>query len=194
MVSSLEDKLKLLSDYYLDLYMSSQPSESNIKQYLGDSVLPERSQVQQKLKPDISLVELEMAISQMKPEKTPSPDGIPAEFYKTFKDELTLYFIDLLQYCYTEGAVPVSWKEARLVLIPKEGKDHRSPAAYQPLPMLNTDYKILVTILANRMNTIIATCVHKDQTGFIRGGYLKNNTRTVLNIIQPSTKLSGDIS
>lgn len=103
----------------------------------------------------------------MKLGKAPGPNGFPLQFYKTFKDELTPLFIELLQYCYIEGVVPPSWKEAKLVLIPKKGKDHRTPPACRPLCMLNVDYKILVTILANRMNAIIETCVQKDQTDFI---------------------------
>lgn len=113
----------------------------------------------------------------------PEPDGLPVEFYRTFKEELAPHIIELLQYCYLEGAIPPSWKEARLVLIPKEGNDHRLPMAYRPLSMLNADYKILATILANGINTIIGICVHKDQTGFIRGRFLKSNVRKVLNII-----------
>lgn len=70
-----------------------------------------------------------------------------------------------------------------MVLIPKERKDLKSPTAYCPLSMLNVDYKILATTLANGIDKIIWICVHKDQTGFIQRRHLKNNVRKVWNII-----------
>lgn len=91
--------------------------------------------------------------------------------------------MELFQYCFLAGVIPPSWKKARLVLIPKEGKDCKLPSAYRPLSMLNANYKLLATILANRLTEIIEICVHKDQSGFIHGRYLKTNVRKVLNIV-----------
>lgn len=111
----------------------------------------------------------------MKMGKALGPDGFTIEFYKTFKIELMPHFIELLQFCHAKGIMPSSWKEARLVLIPKEEKYPKTPEAYHPLPMLNADYKILATALANRMSLVIYTCVQKQQTGFIRGLHLRSN-------------------
>lgn len=49
--------------------------------------------------------------------------------------------------------------------------------------MLNADYKILATTLANRMSNVINLYVHKDQTGFKCGRYLKDNTCRVMYVI-----------
>lgn len=45
----------------------------------------------------------------------------------------------------------------------------------------NTDYKILISILTERLNQIISN--DDDKTGFIRDRYLKDNIRKVINII-----------
>lgn len=76
-------------------------------------------------------------------------------------------------------------------MVPKTGEDHRFPASYRPLSMLNTNYKLIATTLANRVNTIVGKCVHLDQTGFICGRYLKNNIRKVLSITN-KTQTVGD--
>lgn len=65
--------------------------------------------------------------------------------------------------------------------MPKEGKNLKYPASYRPISMLNTDYKILTSFLANRLTKIIGSCVHKDQTGFIKRRLLKY-VRRVINI------------
>lgn len=183
-VRSLEGRLQVVTQYYTELYKSTYPCDDNIKDFLKDIRLPELSEVQhQGLNIDITYLELATALLQMKLGKTPGLNGLPIEFYGAFKEELMPYMIELLQNCYLTGVIPPSWKEARLVLIPKEGKDQRLPLAYQPLSMLNADYKILATILANRISKIIGVCVHKDQTCFIHGRYLKSKVHKVLNII-----------
>lgn len=79
--------------------------------------------------------------------------------------------------------MPASWKEAKLTLILKRGKDHMHPESYHPISLLNMDYKILTTILADRLNRVIGNYVVDDQTGFIRGRYLKENIRREMNIV-----------
>lgn len=48
--------------------------------------------------------------------------------------------------------LPETWAEAKIILVPKQGKDLTLPRSYRPIPLLNCDYKILSTILATRLN------------------------------------------
>lgn len=132
-VNGLADKLKILSEYYAHLYKSRHPSGGNRKSFLNDIPLQEITmEAQQGLNAEISYSELELSINQMKLGKAPSPNGLSTEFYTTFKKELLPHLLDLIQYCYLENNIPPSWRQARLVLIPKEGKDHSLPTAYRP--------------------------------------------------------------
>lgn len=49
--------------------------------------------------------------------------------------------------------------------------------------MLNTDYKILTSIVAEQLNKITGAYVAEDQTGFIRGRFIRDNIRTLMNIM-----------
>lgn len=73
----------------------------------------------------LTLTDLETSIQSMKSGKAPGLGGLPIEFYRTFKDELLPYLHQLLEYCHREGVIPPSWRDARLVLIHKEGKDRK---------------------------------------------------------------------
>lgn len=186
-ISILKAKLDLLVDCCLELYKSSNLCQSNIEQFLRDIALTEIMEGQlQRHNLDITYAKFEDVISKMKLGKSSGLDGLPVEFYKIFKEELKPHLIKLVSYWHKEGVLPSSWKEARLVLVPKEGKNHKVPSAYWPLSMLNTDYKIITTILANSLNAITETCVHKGQTGFIQGRYVKTNVRKILDIINKS--------
>ena len=50
--------------------------------------------------------------------------------------------------------------------------------------MLNTDYKILAKLLANRLQKVIPSLVSEDQSGYIKGRYIGENIRLILDIIE----------
>lgn len=79
-----------------------------------------------------------------------------------------------------------TWKEAKMVLIAKKGKNLAGPdsaEAYWLMSVLNMDYKILTSILADWLNKVLGKYVVEDQTGFLKHCYLKDNIRKVVNIM-----------
>lgn len=53
--------------------------------------------------------------------------------------------------CIRLGYMPAKWKVAIITLIPKEGKDWRSPKGYRPISLLNSMPKILERLVARRV-------------------------------------------
>lgn len=54
--------------------------------------------------------------------------------------------------------------QARMVVITKTDKDPVLPQSYRPICILNVDYMILMSILAGRMNSIVDSYLHLDQS------------------------------
>ena len=48
-------------------------------------------------------------------------------------------------------------------------KDHCEIPNYRPITILNTEYKILTTVIMNKLSTIAPNLIHKMQTAFIKG-------------------------
>lgn len=114
-VRNMNSKLKLLADCYTELYKSTHPCGNNIEDFLKDVELPELSEEkQQRLNSNITYLEIETALLQMKLGKTPGLCGLPIEFYRTFKEELMPYIGVLLQYCYLEVVIPPSWEKSKI--------------------------------------------------------------------------------
>ena len=71
----------------------------------------------------ITADEIEAVIKKLPAHKSPGRDGFAGEFYKTFKEELTLILLRLFPKTQEEGRLPSSLYEASIILIPKPDKD-----------------------------------------------------------------------
>lgn len=66
-----------------------------------------------------------------------------------------------------KGKILLTWKEAYITLIPKQDTDLLQVKNYRPISLLNNDYKLFASILANRLKEILMEEIQKDQVGFL---------------------------
>lgn len=68
----------------------------------------------------------------------PGPDGLPWPALKQAPDEFYERLIKLFDAVEFSGHYPASWKQGRIVYIPKPGKDSSIPTNLRPITLLNT--------------------------------------------------------
>ena len=67
--------------------------------------------------------EIETITKNLPTNKSPGPGGFTGEFYQTLREELTLIILKLFQKIAEGEALPTSFYEATITLIPKPEKD-----------------------------------------------------------------------
>lgn len=178
------EKSNSFAAYYETLYASSSPPPGEVEGFGEKLDTPQLTQEdQEKLDAPVQLTEIARAINSLKLNKSPGNDRLTVKFYRKFQDQLVAVLQQLFSECILLNTVPSSWLEARITVIPKPDKELSLPQDYRPISLLNVDYKIFMTIMANRLNEIIGSYIHQDQAGFLGGGYRKDKLRQILNIL-----------
>ena len=67
----------------------------------------------------ITSTEIEAILKNLPKSRSPGPDGFTGEFYQTFREELMPNLLKLFQKTAEERALPNSFYEATITLIPK---------------------------------------------------------------------------
>ena len=89
-----------------------------------------------------------------------------------------------VNYSYKTGQLSLVQRQGIITLIPKENKSRQNLTNYRPICLLNTVYKIASASIANQLKTVLDKLINKDQSGFILGRYIGDNTRLVYDLMQ----------
>lgn len=142
--------------------------------------------MREELERPISLGEIQTAISELKVGKSPGPDGLGADFYKRFSDIVTPFLFMVFREAYESKVLPPSFGRTHTVLIPKS-EDRvklQSVSGYRPITLANVDYKILMKILAQRLQSVITSVVGPHQTCGIKGRSIVTNVHVARSVLE----------
>lgn len=78
------------------------------------------------------------ALKGMKENKAPGSDGLPAEFYLTFWEEIKSILIKSFQHSFNSGKLPISHRKSIISLMFKKG-ERCELKNYRPLSLSNID-------------------------------------------------------
>ena len=120
----------------------------------------------------------------MESNKTPSTDGLPADFYKVFWYDVHPYLLKSLNLSYKKGVLAISQRRGLISLISNKKKALYHIKNWRPITLLNYDYKIATKAIASRMKKVLPNIINYDQTGFLKTRFISENIRFIDGIIR----------
>ncbi|XP_076045770.1 uncharacterized protein LOC143028013 [Oratosquilla oratoria] len=121
---------------------------------------------------DLSLFELKWALRAIKAtKKSPGADQIAYPLLRHLPPALQQSLLAIYNKCWREGLVPLAWKHAIVVPIPKAGKQRNLVENHRPVALTSHVGKVYERIILNRLSHHVDSnkCLPKLQAGFRRG-------------------------
>lgn len=130
--------------------------------------------------------EIKIHIKNLKNNKAPGFDGIPNRILKMLPNKAITFLINIFNACLKFGIFPSQFKKAKVVAIPKHGKDPRDPSSYRPISLLSSLDKLFEKIILSRMNNFVEhnQLINKEQFGFRQQHSTTHQVKRLTNIIK----------
>jgi hypothetical protein len=195
LTSQAEIEAHILS-FYEQLYTQDQEVESNSVaradcfQYIRRTVTEEHNE--ELLRP-LTLEEVTEALKQLPAGKAPGVDSIPSEFYQELWEDIdsdVFQFVsESMNQCLLEAELNIS----KIALLPKS-EDRLHIQNYRPISLLNTSYKIVAKVYANRMKPLLHHWILPSQTGFVPNRCILDNIFLAFETIAWTRESQQDLS
>lgn len=133
----------------------------------------------------IDIFEFINTLKKCKSSSSNGPDGINYAILKNLSIKYQLHICDIMTKCLRWGYYPDNWKQAQVIMIPKQGKDKTYVKNYRPISLTSCMGKTLERIITNRLVDFL---MKENKISPYQCGFLKNRSTDV-----HLTRLSQDI-
>ena len=103
---------------------------------------------------------------------------------------LSFFWIDIghfilksVNYAYENGYLSVTQNQGIITCIPKQNKPRQFLKNWRPISLLNVIYKLMASVIANRLKLVLDKLIDNDQKCFISGRFIGENIRTIYDIL-----------
>lgn len=179
------DTVSILNEeynFYNELYNSVQINNDSLENFTS-IITPDVSDIDRdSCDKDISISEIQEALTAMAKKKSPGSDGLTVEFYVHFWQLLNDILFKLYKTIEKERIMSRTMRHGLISLIYKKG-DRRELKNWRPISLLNVDYKILARVMANRLKYVLPKIISPNQTCCVVGRDISDNIASIRDVI-----------
>ena len=159
-------------------------------QYLNQSVTTAHNQ---ELTRPITMEEVTEAVKQLPAGKAPGTDTIPVEFYQALWGDIDMDIFNFVVESATHAHIAEELNVSKIALLPKS-EDRSKIQNFRPISLLNTPYKIIAKVFANRMKPLLHNWILPSQTGFVPNRCILDNIFLAFEAIEWTLENKQDLS
>jgi hypothetical protein len=182
-VNDYVEVLETVQNFYKDLFKKGEVDEGCVKEILDSVDVQINVEDKQMCDGKITLTEIKDAIKGLQVNKSPGVDGIIAEFYKIYASLLAPILLEVYQYMEENNCVSESMVTGLITILYKNKGSKLKLENYRPISLLNSDYKILAKILANRMKQVLNDIIAPTQNYSVPGRDIADTINTIRDVI-----------
>ena len=134
------------------------------------------------------MAEIEFCLKKTKNNIAPGSSGFTGAFYKAFWPVLKYIVHKTINAIYSNDKIPDSLRFGIINIIPKEQKDQRHLSNWRPLTLLNTLYKLISSILAERLKKVLNRILGPHQKAYIPNRFISEATKNTHDVIEQAIR------
>ena len=132
----------------------------------------------------INIHRVTKALGSFQAKKSPGPDGIKPIIFPHLPDSFTEQIVIVYKACIALEYTPTLWKDAKVIFIPKPGKERYDKAkSFRPISLSNYLLKGLEKLSVWKMEEDMSP-IHTNQHGFQRGKSTESALSKTVNTIE----------
>ena len=134
---------------------------------------------------ELTIDDIENAVKNLNKGSSPGFDGLPAEFYQTFFNDIKYLLFDYNNECFNEGELSET-SQIGVISLNHKGKSLERDilSNWRPITLTNTDYKIIAKVMATKLKGVLDKLVGVQQQGFLKGRNINNLIRDIDDILE----------
>jgi endonuclease/exonuclease/phosphatase (EEP) superfamily protein YafD len=169
-ITNPQEKAELLANTLQEAFTPNTPKPEQVAQcistelYVATQMLHPKDNNPKKYRPS----QIRNMLKKLKKRKAPGHDDIPNEALTNLPDPAVKLLTSIINAMLKTGHFPTDWKLAKVLMLPKPGKDHSDPNNYRPISLLCTLSKVAEKAILLRLQRYlhIKNTIINEQFGF----------------------------
>ena len=134
------------------------------------------------------MAEIEFSLQKTKNNIAPGSSGFSRAFYKAFWPKLKYIVYKTINSIYYDNKLSDSLRFGIVHIIPEGQKDQRHLSNWRPLTLLNTLYKLISSILAERLKKVLNRILSSHQKAYIPKHFIIEATKNTHDTIEQAIR------